>query len=185
MADTPVVEILPEFGQRQVLDGFNADGRPRMRAPRTQATVRHLATHTSGLVYELWNKDMQRYMQATGLTSIDSGSRSSLAYPLLFETGTQWDYGIGIDWLGQVVEKVDGRTIDRFCREEIIEPLEMKDTRFEADADIAPRLACVRIRGEDTLRNSKSHRLRSPISTAWATLCIRLRRTTCDFCVCT
>lgn len=147
--DTPVAQILPEFGQRQVLDGFSADGSPRLRAPRTQATVRHLATHTSGLTYEFWNTDMPRYMQATGLTSILSGSRSSLNYPLLFDPGTRWDYGIGIDWLGQVVEKVDGRKIDRFCREEIFEPLAMNDTRFEAERDIAPRLASVRIRGED------------------------------------
>lgn len=148
-ADTPVAQILPQFAERQVLDGFNADGSPRMRPPRTQATVRHLATHTSGLVYEFWNTDVPRYMQATGLTSILSGSRSSLKYPLLFDPGTRWDYGIGIDWLGQVVEKVDGRTIDRFCREEIFEPLAMKDTRFEAEPDIAPRLAPVRMRGED------------------------------------
>nr|AEM45135.1 hypothetical protein [uncultured organism] len=148
-ADTPVAEILPEFATKQVLDGFNADGSPRVRPPRTQATVRHLATHTSGLVYEFWNTDIPRYMQATGLPSILSGLRTGLDYPLLFDPGTRWDYGIGIDWLGQVVEKVDGRTIDRFCREEILEPLGMKDTRFEADPDIAPRLAGVRIRGED------------------------------------
>lgn len=148
-ADTPVAQILPAFAERQVLDGFNADGSPRMRAPRTQATVRHLATHTSGLVYEFWNTDVPRYMEATGLRSILSGSRSSLNYPLLFDSGTRWDYGIGIDWLGQVVEKVDGRGIDRFCREEIFQPLGMKDTRFEADPDIQPRLATVRMRGEN------------------------------------
>jgi CubicO group peptidase (beta-lactamase class C family) len=148
-ADMPVAQILPEFAERKVLDGFNADGSPRMRLPRTPVTVRHLATHTSGLVYEFWNTDVQRYMQASGLTSILSGLRTSLDYPLLFEPGTRWDYGIGIDWLGQVVEKVDGRTIDRFCREEIFEPLAMKDTRFEGDPDIEPRLGAVRIRGED------------------------------------
>jgi len=148
-ADTPVAEILPEFGHKQVLDGFDADGKPRMRAPRTQATVRHLATHTSGLTYEFWNAEMPRYMAATGVPSVLSGLRAGLDYPLLFDPGTRWDYGIGIDWLGQVVEKVDGRTIDRFCREEILEPLGMTDTRFEADADLQPRLATVRMRGED------------------------------------
>lgn len=147
--DTPVAEILPEFKDLQVLDGFNTDGSPRMRAPRVQATVRHLATHTSGLVYEFWNSDVPRYMQATGLTTILSGSRSSLNYPLMFDPGSRWDYGIGIDWLGPVVEKVDGRPIDRFCRDEILEPLGMKDTRFEVEPDIAPRLAGVRIRGAD------------------------------------
>jgi CubicO group peptidase (beta-lactamase class C family) len=67
----------------------------------------------------------------------------------MFDPGTQWGYGTGIDWLGRVVEQVDGRSIDRFCREEIFEPLGMKDTRFEAEADLLPRLASVRIRGED------------------------------------
>lgn len=148
-ADTPVADILPAFGDKQVLDGFDAAGKPIMRAPRTKATVRHLATHTSGLAYEFWNADMPRYMAATGLPTILSGLREGLDYPLLFDPGTRWDYGIGIDWLGQVVEKVDGRTIDRFCREEILEPLGMKDTRFEAEPDIVPRLAGVRMRGED------------------------------------
>lgn len=148
-ADTPVADILPAFGDKQVLDGFDADGKPRMRAPRTKATVRHLATHTSGLVYEFWNPDMPRYMATTGLPTVLSGLREGLDYPLLFDPGTRWDYGIGIDWLGQVVEKVDGRAIDVFCRDEIFAPLGMKDTRFEVDPDIAPRLASVRMRGED------------------------------------
>ena len=148
-ADATVSSILPRFAELQVLDGFDADGKPRMRAPRTQATVRHLATHTSGLTYEFWNADMPRFMQATGAPSILSGLAKALNYPLLFDPGTRWDYGIGIDWLGQVVEKVDGRRIDQFCREEIFEPLGMRSTRFEPEADIAPRLAAVAIRGED------------------------------------
>jgi CubicO group peptidase (beta-lactamase class C family) len=147
--DTPVAEILPQFARLQVLDGFDAKGRPRLRPPRTQATVRHLATHTSGLVYEFWNPVMPRYMQATGHRTVVSGLRSALNYPLLFDPGARWDYGPGIDWLGQVVEKVDGRSIDRFCNEEIFQPLGMTSTRFEVEPDIADRLASVRIRGED------------------------------------
>ena len=146
-ADAPVASILPEFGKLQVLEGFDADGSPRLRVPRTQATVRHLATHTSGLVYEFWNADVPRYMEATGLATILSGLRASLAYPLAFDPGTRWDYGIGIDLLGQVVEKVDGRTIDRFCRDEILEPLGITNTRLRAHPDLAPRPAGVRLRG--------------------------------------
>jgi len=44
--DTPVKEILPDFGKIQVLERFDGD-KPILRAPRTEATVRHLATHTS------------------------------------------------------------------------------------------------------------------------------------------
>ena len=147
-ADATVESILPEFADLKLLDGFGADG-PRLRAPRAKATVRHLATHTSGLVYEFWNPDMPRYMEATGLPTVLSGLVASMNYPLQFEPGERWDYGPGIDWLGRVVEKVDGRRIDRFCREEIFDPLLMPDTRFEVEEHMAPRLASVKMRGED------------------------------------
>jgi len=147
-ADATVESILPEFGDLKLLDGFGPDG-PRLRAPRVQATVRHLATHTSGLVYEFWNEDMPRYMAATGAVSILSGLTASMNYPLQFEPGTRWDYGIGIDWLGRVVEKVSGKRADAFCREEIFEPLGMRDTAFEVAPHMVARLAQVGIRGED------------------------------------
>jgi CubicO group peptidase (beta-lactamase class C family) len=146
--ETTVESIVPEFADIKLLEGFGADG-PKLRAPRVKATVRHLATHTSGLVYEFWNTDMPRYMEASGALTILSGLKTSMNYPLLFEPGERWDYGIGIDWLGRVVEKVDGRGIDQFCREEIFDPLGMPDTRFEVEAHMAPRLASVSIRGED------------------------------------
>ena len=146
--NTPVEAIIPEFNKIKVLDGFDGTT-PRLRAPRTKATVRQLATHTSGFAYEFWNPDIPKYMQATGHPSILSGLKTSLFYPLVFDPGERWDYGIGIDWLGQVVEVVDGRKIDRFCREEILDPLNMIDTRFEVEDRMASRLASVSSRGED------------------------------------
>lgn len=147
-ADAAVESILPEFAAVKLLDGFDERG-PVLRPPRVKATVRHLATHTSGLVYEFWNADVPRWMEATKAPSILSGLVASLNYPLLFEPGARWDYGPGIDWLGRVVEKVDGRPIDRFCREEIFDPLGMPDTRFEVEPHMAARLASVSMRGED------------------------------------
>ena len=118
--NTPVEAIVPEFNKIKVLDGFDGTT-PRLRAPRTKATVRQLATHTSGFAYEFWNPDIPKYMQATDHPSILSGLKKSLFYPLVFDPGERWDYGIGIDWLGKVVEVVDGRKIERFCREEIFD----------------------------------------------------------------
>ena len=147
--DTPVESVLPEFAEIQLLEGFGTDGKPKLRAPKVKATARHLATHTSGFAYEFWNADMPRYMEATGAPTILSGLKVAMNYPLLFEPGERWDYGIGIDWLGRMVEKIDGRRIDQFCKEEIFDPLGMPDTRFEVEPRMAPRLAGVKIRGED------------------------------------
>lgn len=71
-----------------------------------------------------------------------------MKYPLTTDPGTRWGYGPGIDWLGQMVEAIDGRRIDAFCREEIFEPLGMASTAFEPDA-LGDRMSDVSIRGED------------------------------------
>ena len=65
------------------------------------------------------------------------------------DPGTRWGYGMGIDWLGQIVETIDGRRIDDFCRDEIFEPLAMVDTAFEFSDRMQTRLASVSMRGED------------------------------------
>lgn len=145
--DTPVSEVLPEWNGLRVLEGFDGET-PRLRPPSRPATIRELATHTSGLEYEFWNPDVARYLDVTGLPTILSGTIGSLMYPLTNDPGTRWGYGIGIDWLGRAVEVVDGRRIDTFCREEIFGPLGMSDTDFEPDA-LTDRLADVSMRNSD------------------------------------
>ncbi|MFO6464528.1 serine hydrolase domain-containing protein [Jannaschia sp. KMU-145] len=145
--DAEVAGIVPEWDRLRVLDGWGGDA-PRLRAPKTAATVRHLATHRSGLEYEFWNADMARYLEATGHPSILAGTPASMDYLLTFDPGERRGYGPSIDWLGLVIEAVDGRRIDAFCREEIFGPLGMSATAFEPDG-MEDRLAEVRIRGED------------------------------------
>ena len=145
--DTPVADILSDWNKLKVLDGWDGDT-PILRAPKTTATIRHLATHRSGLEYEFWNADVAKYLEVTDQPPVLTGTKAGLNYPLMFDPGERWGYGMSIDWLGQVVEAVDGRRIDKFCSEEIFAPLGMSDTVFEPDA-ITDRLASVQIRGED------------------------------------
>ncbi|TVQ54799.1 MAG: class A beta-lactamase-related serine hydrolase [Rhodobacteraceae bacterium] len=137
--DAPVASILPEFGEVPVLAGFDGDV-PRLRTPRTPATVRHLASHTSGLAYESWNADVARWQATTGARTVLTGTKAALLrYPMVCDPGTRWVYGVGVDWLGLVVEKVSGRRIDAFVRDALFQPLGMVDTAFEPDA-LADRL---------------------------------------------
>jgi CubicO group peptidase (beta-lactamase class C family) len=143
--DCPVEEILPEFASLRVLEGWK-NGQPVMRAPKGKATVRHLATHTSGLEYELWNPDVAAYLDATGHQSVISGAKASLHYPLMTDPGTRWAYGPNFDWLGRVVEAVADTDIIGFCETQIFEPLGMASTMFEPTDNDAARLSVVSMR---------------------------------------
>src|SRR5580704_7838218 len=55
--DAPVRDYRPEFADLPVLTGFDGDA-PQLRPARAQATVRQLVTHTSGLGYWFWNRDI-------------------------------------------------------------------------------------------------------------------------------
>ncbi len=145
--DTPVADVLPQWNELQVLDGFDGDT-PILRPQKTVATARHLATHTSGIEYEFWNPDMGRYMELTGHPSMLTGTKAALMAPLMSDPGTRWGYGPSIDWLGRMVEEVSGQRIDAFCQAEIFDPLGMSDTMFEP-GPLSDRLADVSIRGED------------------------------------
>ena len=142
--DTPVADILPEFANVKVLDGWDGD-KPVFRDPTTVCTVRHLATHTSGLVYEFWNADQAKLIEA-GAPGILSGTLDSLhsSYSMVFDPGERWDYGVGIDWLSQVIEKVSGQTLDAFVQDRLLTPLGMSSTFFEREP-AADRLASIHI----------------------------------------
>lgn len=145
--DTPVADILPEWNDLRVIDGWEGD-QPILRPQRGTATIRHLATHTAGAAYEGWSLETMKVMRALKLPTATSGSRAALNYPLVADPGTKWSYGVGVDWLGLVVERIAGERIDSFCQCEIFDPLGMTDTVFEP-GPVADRLASVSARGKD------------------------------------
>jgi CubicO group peptidase (beta-lactamase class C family) len=146
--DRPVADYCPEFARVQVLTGFDGDT-PTYREPAAQATVKHLATHTSGLSYWFWNKDISKWEQSTGTPNVLAGRRSTFTAPMIADPGTRWEYGINTDWLGQVVERASGRRLDEYFAEHITGPLGMTDTTFKIAAVDASRLVPIHIKGED------------------------------------
>jgi CubicO group peptidase (beta-lactamase class C family) len=151
--DEPLGRVAPHFEAPQVLEGFAADGSPRLRPARRPVTLRHLLTHTSGLGHELWSPDLIRYQQVTGMPQVGSQKRIALEVPLLFEPGERWEYSIGLEWTGLIIEAVTGMTLGAYLRKSIFEPLGMTDTTFGIIPKHEDRLATVHQRDPDgTLR---------------------------------
>jgi methyl acetate hydrolase len=144
--DGNIAAILPQLGRVQVLQGFDADGKPRLRAPKRAITLRHLLTHTAGYAYNTWNRDIARYMELTDTPSILSCRNATLALPLIADPGEKWEYGISIDWVGKAVEAVSGQTLDEYMQENLMEPLGMTDTAFKIGDAQRLRLARIHMR---------------------------------------
>ncbi|MGH7326240.1 MAG: serine hydrolase domain-containing protein [Candidatus Rokuibacteriota bacterium] len=147
--ERPANEVVPELARAQVLDGFDAAGNPRLRPPKRSITLRHLLTHTAGFSYEIWNPAIIQYQTATGTPGITTCTNAALTTPLMFDPGDRWEYGIGIDWAGKMVEAVSGQKLDRYFQENLFGPLGMKDTSFKIAPAQRARLASMHQRGAD------------------------------------
>lgn len=147
--DAPARNYVPMIGELKVLEGFDTDGTPRLRAPKKHITTRMLLLHTAGLGYEFFNENYNRLVQEGRQPSIISGSLAALMTPLLFEPGEQWEYGSNMDWAGLVVEAITGKRLGEVMRQRIFEPLGMTDTAFSMSASMIQRRAGMHQREED------------------------------------
>jgi CubicO group peptidase (beta-lactamase class C family) len=147
--DDPIGKLLPDLASPQVLEGFDTQGEPVLRAAKRPITLRHLMTHTAGFCYDLWSADMGRYMEKTGTPGIISCKNDALKTPLTTDPGTRWEYGINIDFVGKAVEAASGKRLDVYLRDHMFAPLGMDDTAFKISDDMRKRLAGAHARGPD------------------------------------
>ncbi len=134
--DEPITKWLPYFTPK------TADG----KTPKI--TIRQLLTHTSGLGYVFTEDPDGPYHKAKltdglaqdGLT-LEENLKRLASVPLLFEPGTSWHYGLGIDVVGAAIEKATGKTLQETVKSKIAAPIAMKDLTFTVSKDQMKRLA--------------------------------------------
>jgi methyl acetate hydrolase len=147
--DAPIGKVLPDLASPQVLEGFDADGEPRLRPAKNPITLRHLITHTAGFCYDIWNGDMVKYLERTGTPDITSCKNAALKTPIMSEPGTRWEYGTNIDFVGKAVEAVSGKRLGAYLRDHLFTPLGMTDTGFKLGEAQRQRLVGMHARGPD------------------------------------
>ena len=145
LLDDPISKYLPEFKNPKVLVK-PATGESYTIPASREITIRDLLRHTSGLTYH-WNPLLGPMYKnvAHGVLPYDGTLEESIknlaSVPLLFNPGERWEYSLGVDVLGRLVEVVSGKTLDDFFRVRIFEPLGMKDTYFYPPENKLDRLA--------------------------------------------
>lgn len=143
--DAPVSDFIPAFADmRCLIDGAIAADQTE---PCQTPTLHQLLTHTSGLSYPFNPGITAKAMdKADILFRADQGSLAEMtdrvaALPLAFHPGTRWEYSVGIDVLGRVIEVVSGKSLETFLVDEILGPLGMDETRFSVPAGGIDRFA--------------------------------------------
>ena len=157
--DTPLSDIMPEFKTMQVRVAGSND----TRAATKPILIRNLLTHTSGLGYALpgnTSPTALAYIKngiVPGSRQVDKTPGADFApaknleemcqrvakLPLDFDPGSRWQYAVGIDVMGHVIEKITGKTFYEYLRANIFEPLKMHDTDFVVPAAKLERFTSV------------------------------------------
>jgi CubicO group peptidase (beta-lactamase class C family) len=116
--DDYVAKYIPEFSSNN----------------KENITIRNLLLHNSGL--PAWKKFWEIYDNPKEVLNDIYGSKPE------FEPSTKTVYSdLGIITLGKVIEKVTGKSLDLFCKEEIFPPLEMNNTYFNPPDSLKFKIA--------------------------------------------
>ncbi len=99
-------------------------------------SIYQLLNHTSGLSY-FFNDDLigREYLKQN-LTATPNNDNLSVfaekisSLPLAFKPGIKWNYSVGIDIAGRLIEIISGEPLDVYIKKNLLDLLDMKDTEF-------------------------------------------------------
>jgi CubicO group peptidase (beta-lactamase class C family) len=145
--DDPLYKYLPEFEGIQVYAGKDSAGTPIYRAPMRPISVRDVMRHTAGFAYGPGNTPAHdAYVKADPMVlDIDlaeMGKRLAKV-PLLFDPGTRWSYSIAVDVQALLVQVLSGQKFAGYVRQNVFEPLGMRETAWRQPDERLPRLAAL------------------------------------------
>ena len=144
--NAPISNWLPQFKEMKV-GQVDADGKLSLVPAKNQITVQDLLRHTSGLTYGGRGATPVHKMYPAGSAPAAMQYNAQefvdklASTPLLYEPGTVWDYGFGIDVVGVIEEKIAGKPLDAILRERVWSKVGMPDTTFSVPQSSRSRLA--------------------------------------------
>ena len=127
----PIYAYFPEFRNMFVKVKDENGSVIDLRPAKKHITIQHLLTMTSGINYNLSSPSINRFKQET------DGRCPTLEFPaalaseaLEFDPGERWCYGLSLDVIGALIELVSGQRLGEYMKENIFDPLGMKNTSF-------------------------------------------------------
>jgi len=144
--NAPLSYWYPQFKEMK-LGVVGEDGKLTAVAANRPITVQDLMRHTNGLTYGArGNTPVHKLFPPASATAALTYSGPEFmdklaTIPLLYEPGTVWDYGFGIDVVGLVQEKIANKPLGAVLQERVWSKVGMPDTTFQVADKNRARLA--------------------------------------------
>src|SRR5437868_7727319 len=142
--DDPIANYIPELKDMRVWTGGTADA-PQTEPLKRPITIKHLLTHTSGLIYDFQgNDELTKLWRSANLWSgpgLTNFTAKLGPLPLKHQPGDAYTYGVNMDVLGALIERISGKTFGAFLQDRMFRPLGMNDTAFDVPESKMNRLA--------------------------------------------
>jgi len=145
--DDPLSRFIPGFADLGVYAGGALGSFKTTPSPRPVKVV-DVLRHTAGFTYGFLNRtevDAAYRAQRVGEANTEGGLPAMIAQleklPLEFPPGEMWNYSVGTDVVGYLIEKLSGQKLSDFFRTRIFTPLAMHDTDFMVPAAKRDRLS--------------------------------------------
>ncbi|MCK8479810.1 serine hydrolase domain-containing protein [Psychroserpens algicola] len=124
--DEPLNKLMPEMISIPIL---NENG--ELIKSDSEITLHHLLTHTAGFGYDF---------TSTALKNFNTEDWKYEDMPRLFEPGKRWHYGTSTNWVGKLIEKLTGKTLEIYLRENITGPLKMNSTWYNVPSNLEDKI---------------------------------------------
>jgi CubicO group peptidase (beta-lactamase class C family) len=135
----PIAKFIPEFAHLKVYKGVDSSGNMILTDPDHPPTMRELMTHTAGFTYGFFGDTpvdkMYRDANLLASANLQDFIEKIAKIPLLYQPGQGWTYSMSMDIQGYIVEKLSGKSLPDFMRDNIYTPLGMRDAGFYVPAD--------------------------------------------------
>ena len=171
--NTPISDFIPSFSNSYALIDGAKDISQVKKVPAP--TLVHLLTHTSGLSYafndslvgkayaeksRLVGQEEKTLKNSSNIMDLQKLCDALSEFPLSFTPGRKWEYSMGIDVIGRVIEIVSGKNLSEFITENILEPAEMQNTGFFLKNDMKEKMAECYVKNSE--KDSYGHFLDKP-----------------------
>lgn len=136
-----------------MLEGYDDQDQPILVPATRKITLRMLMSHTAGacispfsgstqltagMTYSHSEESLAKWSKLNPLPTLFSplADINILCTPLMYQPGTSWRYSHSIDWVGIIVERISGLTLEDYMRKNIFEPCGITTMTFYPTAAI-------------------------------------------------